>query len=121
MRWTSWRLLADKRTWYDEDFDWEGPACYELGTGGPRGGSIEPHYVGETTNERRRIAAYARHGSHLADIIDDHLRRGWCLYYRAISYPSKPRAKMLQDNLLGRFEYDWNVVLNRRGSAKRAY
>jgi hypothetical protein len=119
--WTSWRLLADKRFWYEDCFDWDGPACYELGTGGPRGGRIQPHYVGETGNERRRIKAYASHGSHLADIIDDHLRRGWRLYYRAISCVSKPRAKELQDNLLARFEYDWNIILNQRGYSERAF
>lgn len=121
MRWTSWRLLADKRYWYDDQFDWDGPACYELGTGGPRGGRIQPHYVGETTNEQRRIEAYARHGSHLADVIDDHLRRGWCLHYRAVSCDSKLRAKGLQDRLLSRYEYDWNIILNQRGYSTRAF
>jgi hypothetical protein len=112
MAWTRWRKVADRNNWFSEHFDYAGPACYELGTGGPRGGAIKIHYVGETNNERSRIACYARHGSHLSMIIDSHLRQGWCLYYRARCCVSKEAAKEMQDNLLRRFQYDWNVVLN---------
>lgn len=112
MRFTNWRRLADNRAWYKDDFDYDGPACYELGTGGPRGGQIESHYVGETKNERQRMSAYANHGCHLSPIIDDHLRLGWTLYYRAIACSSKREAKRLQDKLLGKFSYDWNYQLN---------
>ena len=113
MRWTEWRLIADRQSSYVESCDWDGPACYELATGGVRGGRIQPHYVGETLNERRRIESYAVHGSHLRSIIDDHLHRGWFLYYRAVSCDSKRQAKALQDRLLARFDYDWNDLLNR--------
>lgn len=113
MRWTEWRLLADRRSAYVDGCDWDGPACYELATGGARGGRIQPHYVGETSNERRRIESYAVDGSHLNSIIADHLRRGWLLYYRAVSCDSKRHAKALQDRLLARFDYDWNDLLNR--------
>ena len=112
MSWTNWRKLAEKGVWYDDDFDYDGPACYELGTGGPRGGQIEIHYVGDTRSERQRMVAYARHGSHLSTIIDSHLRRGWTLYYRAIACSSKREAKRLQDNFLRDFHYDWNRQLN---------
>jgi hypothetical protein len=112
MGWTRWRKIADRDQWFGEHFDYEGPACYELGTGGPRGGAIQIHYVGETTSERYRIQCYARHGSHLSQLIDWHLRQGWCLYYRARCCVSKEAAKQMQDNLLRRFQYDWNVVLN---------
>jgi hypothetical protein len=111
-RWTDWRCIAFGREWYDEPFDYTGPACYELGTGGPRGGSIQPHYVGETKNERDRIACYARSGSHLSKTINWHLRQGWALYYRSRAYPSKALAKQAQDNLLARWIYDWNRLLN---------
>jgi len=110
--WTDWRKLADKHGWYDLMLDWDGPACYELGTGGPRGGRIEPHYVGETVCESLRMTAYGGNGSHLGAIIDDHLRDGWTLYYRAMALPTKRMAKMMQDRLLERFRYDWNVLLN---------
>jgi len=113
MRWTGFRLLADGQYWFADACDWNGPACYELGTGGPRGGSISIHYVGETGNERSRIQSYARSGSHLAGIIDGHLRDGWYLYYRAVTCSSKNSAQALQNSLLERYEYDWNLLLNR--------
>lgn len=75
MKWTEWRRLASVHDWYDDDFDYDGPACYELGTGGPREG-------------------------------------GWTLYYRAVACRSKRSARKLQDNLLRKFEYDWNTQLN---------
>lgn len=112
MSWTEWRLLADRENWYGDGFDYEGPCCYELGTGGPRGGNIEPHYVGETANEKERMCRYARDGSHLSRIIDWHLKQGWCLYYRAWSRRSKEAAIQMQNNLLGRCKYDWNEKLN---------
>jgi hypothetical protein len=111
--WTLPRVIAVKGRWFSELLDNDGPACYELGTGGPRGGQIQWHYVGETNNERTRIKCYARNGSHLAKIINGHLNDGWYLYYRAISCVSKAAAKQMQDNLLARFIYDWNDILNR--------
>lgn len=111
-QWTRPRLVAYKGHWFDDCFDYDGPACYELGTGGPRAGNIQWHYVGETINERRRISCYARNGSHLSKIIDWHLRQGWHLYYRSRAFPTKALAKKMQDNLLRRFYYDWNVILN---------
>jgi GIY-YIG domain-containing protein len=116
MSWTKARLIARDRKWFDDLFDYEGPACYELGTGGPRGGGIKWHYVGETANERARISSYARSGSHLSRIINWHLRRGWWLYYRGYKVGSKSAAKRMQDQLLLRFKYDWNHVGNLGGS-----
>lgn len=110
---TKWRLLADKGRWYDDEFDYTGAACYELGTGGPRGGDIQPHYVGETGNEKKRMSQYASHGSHLSRVIDDHLKRGWSLYYRAWALPSKKAAIKMQDAFLAKYKYDWNEQRNR--------
>lgn len=112
MSWTMPRLLATKEEWFDHSFDYAGPACYELGTGGPRGGRMQWHYVGETCNERARVSCYARSGSHLSEIIDWHLRQEWCLYYRAFAVESKAEAKRMQDELLRKFQYDWNKMLN---------
>lgn len=112
MGWTQWRKLADRNGWYDDIFDYEGPCCYELGTGGPRGGDIQPHYVGETGNEKKRMCRYGRDGSHLSEIIHAHLREGWCLYYRAFCVESKEKAIEMQNNLLSRYRYDWNDKLN---------
>ena len=107
-KWTQPRLIAQGRQFLDEGLNYDGPCCYELGTGGPRGGRIQWHYVGETLNERQRITGYARHGSHLSPIIDWHLRQGWSLYYRARACASKEQARQMQDNLLRKFSYDWN-------------
>lgn len=112
MGWTDWRMIADHGTWYDDDFDWDGPACYELAIAGPSGGDLRQVYVGETKNEKKRIAAYACHGSHLSEIIDDHLRRGWALWYHATALDSKAAAAAMQNRLLKRFKYDWNILLN---------
>lgn len=113
-RWTAWRLIANRREWFDEELDHDGPACYELGIGGPRRGDIQAVYVGETSNERRRVCTYARSGCHLARIIDRHLRDGWCLYYRAQMKHTKAAAIQMQNALLRRFEYHWNLQLNPR-------
>lgn len=112
MGWTQPRLLAKKRAWFDNTFDYDGPTCYELGTGGPRGGRVQWHYVGETSNERARLLCYARSGSHLSKIINWHLQQGWWLYYRGYAVDTKEEAKRLQDGLLGKFDYDWNTILN---------
>jgi hypothetical protein len=111
-RWTQWREIADKDYWYSESLDWNGPACYELSIAGPRGGDRRVVYVGETFNERKRVSAYARHGSHLSKIIHSHLADGWHLYYRARAASSKSEAVEMQDRLLARWDYDWNIVLN---------
>lgn len=113
MAWTEWRMLMSKKEWFSEVLDHNGPACYELGTGGPRGGSIQIHYVGETCNEKSRMSCYGRSGSHLAEIIDDHLKRGWHIWYRAIALPTKAAAVTMQNNQLGKHRYDWNDLLNR--------
>lgn len=112
MSWTQWRKLADRQRWYDDIFDYDGPCCYELGTGGVRGGSIQIHYVGETVNEKRRMCQYGRNGSHLAEIIHSHLRDGWSLYYRAYCAETKEKAVEIQNRLLARHKYDWNLILN---------
>ena len=115
MGWTKWRKIADQYEWYDEKLDWDGPGCYELAIAGPRGGDLRPVYIGETSNERHRVATYARNGSHLSKIVNQHLRRGWTLWYRAQATRTKAAAKARQDRLLDRFDYDWNIQLNTSG------
>ncbi len=72
-------------------------------------------YVGETSNEKRRVAAYAQHGSHLSKIIYQHLRDGWHLFYRARAASSKHTVVQMQNNLLDQWDYDWNILLNTWG------
>lgn len=107
-RWTAARKIADREVWYSSVFDHDGPACYELIIAGPRGGSAQVVYIGETGNERARLSCYARNGSHLSEIIDLHLSSGWSLYYRAHATDSKETAKRMQDNLLRKRYYPWN-------------
>ena len=113
--WTQWRKIADRDNWYSETLDWDGPACYELSIAGPRGGNRKVVYIGETLNERKRVAAYASHGSHLSEIIHSHLADGWHLFYRARAAASKEKAVAMQNNLLARWDYDWNIMLNTWG------
>ena len=114
-RWTRWRKIADQYEWYPDLLDWDGPACYELAIAGPRGGNLQIVYVGETSNEKKRVAAYAQHGSHLSEIIHWRLSRGWHLHYRARAARSKEEAVWMQDNFLARWDYDWNEKLNTWG------
>ena len=69
-------------------------------------------YVGETSNERSRVIAYASHGSHLSKIIKFQLNKDWILYYRAQIKNSKEEAIETQNNILIKFNYDWNIQLN---------
>lgn len=107
-RWTNPRKIADRDFWYSEEFDYDGPACYELIIAGRRQGNAQIVYVGETGNEENRISGYARHGSHLSEIIDWHLANGWCLYYRSQALPSKEIAIDMQNRLLKNHVYPWN-------------
>ena len=102
-------MIANRLEWYDAEFDYDGPACYELGTGHSRT-QVTVRYVGETSNEKARITLYARGGSHISHHIDSWLRKGYNLYYRGMALPSKKAAKELQDRLLEGYDYDWNTV-----------
>lgn len=114
MGWTRARRLACKGEWEDDKFDCDGPVCYELGTAGPRGGSIQWHYVGHTINEKSRMGCYGRDGSHLADIINQHLNDGWWLFYRSWAFDTKQDAAAMERRRLKSKDYDWNIILNRR-------
>lgn len=110
--WTQPRLIATLDTWYIDAYDYEGPCCYELIIGGPRRGNLLEKYVGETSNERRRLQSYARYGSHLRELIYEALDGGNRLYYRAHAHPTKELAKRMQDRMLFEYNYPWNKILN---------
>jgi hypothetical protein len=40
------------------------------------------------------------------------LRRGWTLWYRATAFDSKADAVAMQNRMLKRFKYDWNLQGN---------
>jgi len=58
------------------------------------------------------MECYGIHGSHLSEIIDDHLDPGCCLFYRGKMPGSKELAVAAQNRLLAKFKYDWNIMLN---------
>jgi len=112
-RWIRPRLIASHGIWYiDAGFDYDGPACYELILGGPRGGNLLHKYVGETQNEYKRMKCYARSGSHLSHLIDEALEAGFHLYYHSHAFATKELAKRMQDKLLRQYDYPWNRMLN---------
>ena len=92
-KWSNWIKLAGKGYWIDYKNAYNGPACYDLGIGGPNYGNIIPVYVGETKNEKRRISKYAKGESHLLEIINKHMENDFTLYYRAQAKSSKAEAK----------------------------
>ena len=110
--WTNWRRIADHNYWYTDSLDYDGPACYQLSIAGPRGSNRKIVYVGETSNEMKRIKSYARDGSHLSKIIASHLKDGWNLWYRGRIADSKEEAVAMEETLLARNDYDWNLKLN---------
>ncbi len=109
-RWTDLKKIADKKNCFVDHLTYNGPACYELIIAGPRQGNSHIVYVGETMNEKRRISAYAKNGSHLKEVIDAHLKEGWCLYYRSQATLDKQRAFDMQNRFLRKYDYSWNIV-----------
>ena len=93
MGWSKLRLLAYKNEWFRDSLDHDGPACYEIGTGGPRGGNIQRHYVGETKNEKQRMTRYGSDGSHLSVLINRHLKDGWHIFYHAHAHATREEAE----------------------------
>jgi ribosomal protein S19E (S16A) len=111
-RWIDWRKIANKDFWYEDAFDWEGAAVYELGISGPRGGNFLVKYVGETNNEKQRITKYAQNGSHISNYIFEELELGSILWYRSLRMNSKEDAVTKQNKLLKDFDYPWNKHRN---------
>lgn len=110
MRWSRWIFLADY-TGY-EPCNYDGPGCYELAIGGPRGGNLVIKYIGETSNISRRMRDYGHGagGSHHAARIFMELRGGKSIFYRFIKTNSKIEAKKLQDLFKNNNpeKYPWN-------------
>ena len=117
-RFSAWQKIADYDSWFSTAVGYTGPACYELGIGYRRD-YVRVKYVGETSNERRRMYEYATYGSHLRRYIEAELRAGANLYYRAQALKSKQAAITRQNNLLHRRAqegrpYEWNAHGNLR-------
>lgn len=109
MGWTRWTKIAEGQHWFDDELDYDGPVIYELSLAGPRGGNREIMYVGKATSEKRRIRSYASNGSHLRKEVNDGLRDGWCLFYRAMACVSADAARERELRMLRKFDYPWNI------------
>jgi hypothetical protein len=107
--WTNWKKLADRGQWYSDALPDAEPGCYELATGGPRGGNLVIRYIGETGNLRSRLYSYGRTGSHLGVLIDAELRRGSSLFFRVYRRSCKDEAVAMEYRQLKRWFYQWNA------------
>lgn len=113
-RWTSWQKLAvGKESWSWDDLEGR-LACYELGLGGPRRcSSPRVVYVGETGNLRQRLSVHVSHAAdNLRHALDWHLRQGWGIYFRVCFVRSRSAGKRMQNSLLEKYDYDWNIQRN---------
>lgn len=76
-------------------------------------------YVGSTCvrNDRcpilkNRIVDYTKHGNHKKDEINEALRRGYTLWVRFKPAQDKPEAMRMENELLDKYNYAWNVRNN---------
>lgn len=82
--------------------------------------SDPPHrvvYVGSTCRfecrpMQNRIVAYASNGNHKKDLINGALRREWELWVRFKNARNEDEAKDMENALLERYNYPWNVRHN---------
>lgn len=111
-KWTNWTKIAKYDEYFLDGLTYDGPCCYELGIRQFLIEEILSVYVGETSNERKRISAYAVDGSHLRKLINRHLKAGHALYFRSQAKRTKSEAKRMQDSLLSNYKYEWNNHFN---------
>ena len=76
-------------------------------------------YVGSTCRRdheckpmQRRIVAYTRTGNHKEDLINAALERGWELWVRFKNASDEDQAKAMENALLRKYNYAWNVRNN---------
>ncbi len=80
-------------------------------------------YIGSTCRGkpgalRGRILEYCRDGSHNEPLMNDALRRGYTLWVRVKTvkgrHPSRKDAEDMENELLDRYDYAWNIRNNGR-------
>ena len=80
-------------------------------------------YIGSTSEAhpesslRDRVKEYCTNGSHKAGLINDTLKKGYELWFRVKSAPDRDTAENLENELLDRYDYAWNV--RRNGALRR--
>ena len=109
LKWTTWKKLAYSDKYYNIP-KYDGPACYQLRIGGPRGGNSHTVYVGETKDLNYRIRTYAVGGSHIAVKILLEMRQGNMIEYKYTPAATKDVAKKIQDYLKDNYPdaFAWN-------------
>jgi hypothetical protein len=107
MAWTDWKLLVDRHHWYDV-MGLDGPGCYQLALGTGQAIIHSVVFVDDTANMREQLDAHGRRESHLSDIIDAFVVRGWMLYYRAWPCETRQSGKQLATALRENFDFVWN-------------
>jgi len=78
-------------------------------------------YVGSTCtrNDRcqrlkSRIIRYCKYGNHKEELINDALSKGYELWVRYKQAEDEERAKELENDLLAKYDYAWNIRENNR-------
>ncbi|MCK6639429.1 MAG: hypothetical protein L6Q81_05035 [Bacteroidia bacterium] len=114
MAWSRWQLLATFEEDFADDLIDDGPACYELGLVHEDDSldELEIVYIGETCDLYQRCCSYAECGSHLWEIVDDHLEDGFELYVRYKLFYSKEDACIYERKMLDKYDYPWNIRHN---------
>ena len=118
MGWTHWEKLADKDSWYPENLNYDGSACYELGIRGKWKQSVTVTYVGETSNLKTRMVQYGKYGSHKWRELNKYWKYNYTLYFRYYPTKNAESAKSLEDDRLEKFgleRYLWNTNLGKNG------
>lgn len=114
MTWSDWQLLATFEEDFADDLKDDGPACYELGIVHEEDSldDIEIMYIGETYDLYQRLSSYAEHGSHLWEIIDEHLDDEFELQVRYKLFDTKEDAVEYKLEMLRKYDYPWNIKNN---------
>ena len=93
---------------------------YEFHPDGRSRSSLRVVYVGSTCRRdhqqcqpmQNRIVAYTSTGNHKKDLINAALERGWELWVRFKNATDEDQAKAMENALLGRYNYAWNIRNN---------
>lgn len=93
---------------------------YEFYPDGRSRPSLRVVYVGSTCRRnhqqcqpmQNRIVAYTSTGNHKKDLINAALERGWELWVRFKNATDEDQAKAMENALLGRYNYAWNIRNN---------
>ncbi|XP_044181607.1 uncharacterized protein LOC122962524 [Acropora millepora] len=93
---------------------------YEFYQDGRSRSSRRVVYVGSTCRRnhqecqpmQNRIVAYTSTGNHKKDLINAALERGWELWVRFKNATDEDQAKAMENALLGRYNYAWNIRNN---------